>query len=226
MVMGWFPCSSAAWAWDEIGLDSCVLIFLVPCRPACWAPAIWALGTTLCQVFNDKRLATGVQRRSRRVRGWAGHRRRPAAKGTSTAAGCSRWGSARRSPCSDPSSPRPADLESTSRSELDPTGAFAPFSRVRRHRFTGYLGAPSTHLPRWSMALLIAPVATILVASEPSLAGWHARRLRCCRHGGRRQTANDRETPLRRCAGAPVTARDTQVALRETQPGKHEIGVG
>ena len=58
-VMGWFPMLiGRVGGGIEIGLDTCLLIFLVYSIEPVEAFAVWFLGTLLCQLLNDKRPQT------------------------------------------------------------------------------------------------------------------------------------------------------------------------
>src|SRR3954452_149963 len=61
MFMGWFPMLIGRGRGGiEIGLDTCVLIFLTTVSRPAEALAVWSLGNILCQVFTDKRATTKI----------------------------------------------------------------------------------------------------------------------------------------------------------------------
>ena len=64
-MMGYFPMVIGRTGGGiEIGLDSCVLIFLANVAGPWEALLLWSLGTTIGQLVSDKRRATKAQRRA------------------------------------------------------------------------------------------------------------------------------------------------------------------
>ena len=59
MLMGWFPMLIGRTGGGiEIGLDTCVLVFLAMVTEPIQALAIWWLGTFACQLLSNKRVST------------------------------------------------------------------------------------------------------------------------------------------------------------------------
>ena len=201
------------------------------------ALAIWALGTTLCQVFNDKRPSTkafnaGLGVCAGALAIWSIEADQRSCELTGRELAALGLGAAiyfvfdfvvtaislsleERTEPAHASSTRPARSPRSSRSSRSPRSATSePWS--------------SAASDPWTMALLIVPVATILVASRAQSRGSeHARRLKVLLDTAVDvQTTNDRADLLETLRhGAADLLRDARVTLRDTAPGKHEIGV-
>jgi diguanylate cyclase (GGDEF)-like protein len=237
MLIGWFPMLIGRTGGGiEVGLDTCVLIFLINRTSPVEALTIWALGTLFCQILNDKRVPT---------------------KAFNFGLGVLAGGLAilviELTRGGDPLNLRElfamglgaavyfaVDFVITAISlsleertslarELAPTGALGALVAFVAVASLGYLAALVVEqLPRWAAALLVVPVATILVASRAQSRGAeHARRLKILLDTAVDvQTASDRQTLLETLRiGAADLLRDPRVELRATGPGRHEIGV-
>jgi diguanylate cyclase (GGDEF)-like protein len=244
--MGYFPMLIGRTGGGiEIGLDSCVLIFLANVATPWEALLLWSLGTTIGQLVSDKR---------------------PATKAFNSGLGIIAGGLALLvisvTRASLPASPR--DLlamglgaavyfvvdyllsatslaleEGTSlRREVVPRGALAAFFSFLAISSLGYLGAlvvyamslshPDRSLPPWSALLLAVPVLTILVASRAlSRGGELARRLQVLFDTVvKAQSVMDRSLLLAVLRdGASDLLHDHRVTLRGSAPDSNEIGV-
>jgi diguanylate cyclase (GGDEF)-like protein len=237
MIIGWFPMLIGRTGGGiEVGLDTCVLIFLVNVTSPVEALTIWALGTGLCQALNDKRIPTkafnfglGVLAGGLAVMvieltrgGRDGNLRELLAMGI---------GAAVYFVFDFVVTATSLSLEERTSlaKELAPTGALGALIAFVAVASLGYLGALVVeNLPRWAAALLLVPVATILVASRAQSRGSeHARRLKILLDTAVDvQTASDHETLLETLRiGAADLLRDPRVALRPAGPTRHEIGV-
>jgi len=237
MVMGWFPMLIGRTGGGiEIGLDTCVLIFLCAVAEPVTALSVWSVGVTLGQMFSDKR---------------------PSVKLFNIALGVIAGGLALGVFGLTRSSTEPSPREllaaglagavyfvvdfvlsalslsleerSSLRRELAPTGALGPLVAFLGIVALGYLASIVVRqLPPWSAALLVVPVATILVASRAQSRGSeHARRLKILLDTSVRvQTVTERTEVLDALrAGAADFLRDPRVGLRSTPPEGTEVGV-
>jgi diguanylate cyclase (GGDEF)-like protein len=238
-LMGWFPMLIGRGRGGiEIGLDTCVLVFLMTVGHPSQALAIWAIGTLLCQVFTDKRPMTKVFNVGIGILG-AGLAclaiqltRGPVTEHGTVRELCALGlGAAVYFLVDFNVSAISLNLEedSTLFRDVAPTGALGAFAAFLAIASLGYLGALVWRtLPHWTAILLAVPVATILVASRAQSRGAeHARRLKVLLDAAVDvQTAEDRETLLETLrAGAGDLLRDPRVELRELEPGEHEVGV-
>jgi diguanylate cyclase (GGDEF)-like protein len=236
-IIGWFPMLIGRTGGGiEVGLDACVLIFLVNRTSPTQALTIWALGTLFCQVLNDKRVPTkafnfglGVLAGGLAILvieltrvGARDNLRELLAMGLGaavyflfdfvvTAISLS------------------LEERTSLARELAPTGALGALIAFVAVSSLGYLAALVVgKLDGYASALLVVPVATILVASRAQSRGAeHARRLKILLDTAVDvQTASDRQTLLETLrVGAADLLRDHRVRLRDSGPGRHEIGV-
>ncbi len=237
-VMGYFPMVFRRTGGGiEIGLDSCVLIFLANVGPPWVALMIWALGTTICQVLTDKRRSTKAFN-----------------SGLGVIAGALALFVITL--VQDPGhAPTPRDLlatgvgaavyflidflvsvvslsleEGTSiRREIAPTGALTALVAFLAIASLGYLAAVVWQgLPRWTAMLLAVPVLTILVASRAqSRGGEHARRLAVLFDTVVKvQNVMEQQLLLEVLReGASSLLHDQRVTIQATAPRIDEIGV-
>jgi diguanylate cyclase (GGDEF)-like protein len=240
MVMGWFPMLIGRGRGGiEIGLDTCVLVFLATVGRPAEALAIWSLGNLLCQALTDKRAMTKIFNIGIGNLG-AGL----AIMAIELARGASHSHATMRELCAlglgaavyflvdFTFSAVSLNLEEDSSllKDVVPTGAaVGAFGAFLAIASLGYLGAlVYRSLPHWTAILLAVPVATILVASRAQSRGAeHARRLKVLLDTAVDvQIAEDRETLLETLrVGASDLLRDPRVALRSDRPGEHEVGV-
>jgi diguanylate cyclase (GGDEF)-like protein len=246
VMMGYFPMLIGRTGGGiEIGLESCVLIFLANVSTPWEALVVWLLGTTIAQLLSDKRRATKAFNSGLGV--IAGglallvisltRADRPATLPDLLAMGL---GAAVYFAVDFFLSAISLSLqEGTSlRQEVVPTGALEAFVSFLAISSLGYLAAlvvyaMSSHnlqhpLPLWSAVLLAVPVMTILVASRAlSRGGELARRLKVLFDTVvQAQSVKDRGPLLDVLrVGAGDLLHDHRVTLRATAPGSHEIGV-
>ncbi|HSS66964.1 MAG TPA: EAL domain-containing protein [Nocardioidaceae bacterium] len=236
--MGWFPMLIGRGRGGiEIGLDTCVLVFLATVSRPAEALAVWSLGNIVCQVFTDKRPITkvfnigiGITAAALAVvsieltRGTGTH-------GSPRELFALGLGAAVYFLCDFSISAISLNLEEDSSlfKDVAPTGALGAFAAFLAIASLGYLGAlVYWTLPSWTAILLAVPISTILVASRAQSRGAeHARRLKVLLDTAVDvQTAEDRETLLEVLrTGASDLLRDSRVALRAARPGEHEVGV-
>jgi diguanylate cyclase (GGDEF)-like protein len=229
----------------EIGLDSCVLIFLANVASPWASLVLWSLGTTIGQLLTDKRSATkafnsglgilsgGLALLTIRL----ARSDVPASLKDLLAMG---MGAAVYFAVDYVLSATSLTLqEGTSlRREIVPTGALAAFVSFLAISSLGYLAAlvvyamskshPDSPLPPWSALLLAVPVMTILVASRAlSRGGEMARRLKVLFDTVVKAQNVQDHAPLLDALreGASDLLHDHRVALRSTAPGPNEIGV-
>ncbi|MBA2559340.1 MAG: EAL domain-containing protein [Propionibacteriales bacterium] len=244
VLMGYFPMLIGRTGGGiEIGLDSCVLVFLanslgVHSAIGPWQSlVIWSLGTALCQAMTDKRrpvkafniglgviaggLALLVIHKAQDLDG-------PLTPRDLLATGA---GAAVYFVADFLMSATSLSLEEGTSlpAELAPTGALTAFVAFLAIASLGFLVALVTfRLDPRSALLFTVPVMTILVASRAqSRGGEHARRLKVLLDTAvRAQTVGDRATMLEILRdGASDLLRDPRVSLRTDPPGPHEIGV-
>ena len=220
----------------EIGMDSCVLVFLAYFADPIAALAVWSVGVGIGQGVRDKRgstklfniglgvlaggLALFVLTSMGSLRQIGG--RELLAIGLAAAAyflvdftvsGVS------------------LSLEegTTVGHELAPTGALMALVAFMSIMSLGYLAAVVVdRLPPWACGLLVLPLVTILVASRTQSRGAeHARRLRILLDAAARiQTVTERSALLDTLTlTARDLLRDHRVQLRDTAPSADEIGV-
>jgi len=237
MVMGWFPMLVGRQGGGiEIGLDTCILIFLGTIAQPETALVVWSLGVTLGQVLSEKKRSTQI---------------------FNSALGVTAGGLAilvlELTRSGAPTSPRELlaaglagvvyfvvdfvvsaislviDDESKFREAFSPTEIPGPLIAFLGIAALGYLGAVVVrHLPLWSAGLLVVPVATILFASRAQSRGAdQARRLKILLDTTVRvQTASDRAVVLELLrAGASDLLRDPRMEIRPEAPQEQEIGV-
>jgi diguanylate cyclase (GGDEF)-like protein len=237
MIMGWFPMLIGRTGGGiEVGLDACILIFLVNVTSPIESLTMWALGTTLCQTFNDKRIPTKAFNAGLGVlAGGLALLVIELTRGTDqtnirqlSAMGL---GAAVYFVFDFVVTAVSLSLEERTSlaSELAPTGALGALVAFVAVASLGHLGAlVYEFLPNWVALLLIVPLATILVASRAQSRGSeHARRLKILLDTAVDvQTAGDRATLLETLrVGASDLLRDHRVELRGFGPARHEIGV-
>jgi len=238
MVMGAFPILIGRTGGGiEIGLDTCVLIFLCVVAEPITAISVWSIGVLLGQFVVDKRLPVklfnsglGVLAGSFAVLVFV------LTKGSNTT-----------------NTPRELlavglagvvyflvdfvvsavslslEEQSSLRQELGPTGALGPAVAFLGISALGYLGAIVVReLPAWSTILLAVPIGTILVASRAQSRGSeHARRLNILLETAKAvQSVVNRTDVLEALhRGAVDLLRDPRVGLRAQPPTQNEIGV-
>ncbi len=219
----------------EIGLDAWVLIFLASLTGPWLSLLVWALGCAACQLVNNKRVATKAFN-----------------IGLGSMCGALALGVIGLARAGERGTPREllaiglgatvffvTDFilsavslsleEDTSFAEqLTPRGTFTAFVAFVAIASLGYLGARVyRELPAWAAALLIVPVATIIVASRAQSRGAENHRRvsvlldTAVRLPGATDTTEVLET-LRRSSGALLL--DPRVDLRVTPPGPTELG--
>ncbi|MEP6665248.1 MAG: EAL domain-containing protein [Nocardioidaceae bacterium] len=237
MIMGWFPMLIGRTGGGiEIGLDTCVLVFLATVTDPWQALTIWSIGVLLGQLLSDKR---------RSVKGFniglgifAGGLALLAielTRGTSESTPRELWaaglGAAVYFIVDFGVSAISLSLEEgiSIRSGLRPTGALGALVAFLGIASLGYLAALVVRqLPTWSAILLAVPVATIMVASRAQSRGSeHARRLKILLDTAvKMQIAGDRATVMEALReGSSDLLRDNRVRLRAEGPVGHEIGV-
>ncbi|MDQ3094592.1 MAG: EAL domain-containing protein [Actinomycetota bacterium] len=237
MVMGWFPMLVGRRGGGiEIGLDTCILIFLGTMAQPETALVVWSLGVTLGQALAEKKRSTQI---------------------FNSALGVTAGGLAilvlELTRSGAPTSPRELlaaglagvvyfvvdfvvsavslviDDESEIRETFSPTEIPGPLIAFMGIAALGYLGAVVVrHLPLWSAGLLVVPVATILVASRAQSRGAEqARRLKILLDTTVMvQTASDKAVVLELLrGGASDLLRDPRMEIRPEAPQDKEIGV-
>ncbi len=236
MVMGLFPVLIGRSGGLEIGLDTCVLVFLGTIAAPETALVIWSLGVVLGQGLSNKRTSTKAFN-----------------SGLGVIAGAVALLVLDLSRSGAETTPREllavvlaavvyyaVDLVTSAVSlslddgssflkELAPSGALRPFGAFLGIAALGYLGALVVRqLPFWSAGLLTVPIATILVASRAQARGdEQARRLKVLLDiAVKMQAARDKAAVLEtlRC-GASDLLRDPRIELRLEAPQGSEIGV-
>jgi diguanylate cyclase (GGDEF)-like protein len=237
MVMGWFPMViGRAGGGIEIGLETCVLVFLAVVTQPIQALAIWFLGTLGCQILANKRGSTKLFNIG--LGGTAGGLALFCIEATrSTSSGNPREllaagaGAAVYFVVDFSVSAVSLSLEEglSIVAGLRPTGALGALVAFLGIASLGYLAALVVSLlPAWSAALLAVPVATIMVASRAQSRGSeHARRLKILLDTAVRvQTVADRSAVMDALtSGASDLLRDQRVRLRAEPPTSTEIGV-
>ncbi len=237
MVMGWFPMLiGRAGGGIEIGLDTCVLIYLGTIADPTSALAIWAVGGCLGQAFTDKRRSTKAFNSGLGV--VAGGLALLVLDLTRTGGQTSQsellavgLAGAVYFVIDFFVSALSLSLdEGTSiRRELAPTDALGPLVAFLGIAALGYLAAlVDRQLPAWSFVLMAVPVGTILIASRAQSRGTeHARRLKILLDTAVTvQTVNDREAVLEALrSGASDLLRDPRIKLRDEAPQGSEVGV-
>jgi diguanylate cyclase (GGDEF)-like protein len=237
MVMGWFPMLiGRSGSSIEIGLDTCVLIFLGTITAPETALVVWSLGVALGQAVTDKRTSIRIFN-----------------SGLGILAGGVALLVLDVTRSSTETSPRELlaaglagmvyfvidfvvsavsvslDEGSKLRHALVTTGALGPLVAFLGIAALGYLGALVVReLPPWSTGILAVPVATILVASRAqSRASEQARRLKILLDTAVLvQTVNDNQVVLEALlAGASDLLNDSRITLRAEAPAGHEVGV-
>ena len=240
VLMGFFPMLVGRTGGGiEVGLDVCVLVFLVCVTDPVEALVVWALGTVICQLLTDKQ---------------------PATKAFNFGLGVLAGGLAVlvielttvRRPDDDPVSCSRVGLgalvyfvfdfvvtsislsleEGTPlREEFAPRGAVTAGAAFLAISSLGYLGAiVYRQPPLWATGLLVVPVATIVVASRVQSRGTeHARRLSVLLDTAVKvQSLVDRETMLDTAqAGGPRPApRPTGRAAADAARASTRSGYG
>jgi diguanylate cyclase (GGDEF)-like protein len=245
-MMGYFPMVIGRTGGGiEIGLDSCVLIFLANVAGPWEALLLWSLGTTIGQLVSDKRRATkafnsGLGTIAGGLALLVISMTRADAKVSGRDLLAMGAGAAVYFAVDYLLSATSLTLqEGTSlRTEVVPRGALAAFVSFLAIASLGYLAALVVYamstdhahhpLPHWSALLLAVPVVTILVASRAlSRGGELARRLQVLFDTVvKAQSVVDRPVLLDVLRdGAGDLLHDPRVTLRSTAPGAHEIGV-
>ena len=245
-MMGYFPMVIGRTGGGiEIGLDSCVLIFLANVAGPWEALLLWSLGTTIGQLVSDKRRATkafnsGLGTIAGGLALLVISMTRAGAKVSGRDLLAMGAGAAVYFAVDYLLSATSLTLqEGTSlRTEVVPRGALAAFVSFLAIASLGYLAALVVYamstdhahhpLPHWSAFLLAVPVVTILVASRAlSRGGELARRLQVLFDTVvKAQSVVDRPVLLDVLRdGAGDLLHDPRVTLRSTAPGAHEIGV-
>lgn len=237
VVMGFFPMLLVrAGGGIEVGLDVCVLVFLVCVTDPVLALVVWSLGTAICQVLTDKQRAT---------------------KAFNTGLGVLAGGLlVLVTEVFRPVGPTYTEellavglgavvyfvfdflVTSVSLSLEEGTPLHSEFAAPRGAATAGaaflaisslgYLGAVVYEDVRWATALLAVPVTTIVVASRVQSRGTeHARRLSVLLDTAVKvQSLVDRETLLDTLRQASSDLlHDQRVELRTTPPSAREIGV-
>jgi diguanylate cyclase (GGDEF)-like protein len=249
-MMGYFPMLIGRTGGGiEIGLDSCVLIFLANVAGPWEALLLWSLGTTIGQLVSDKRRATKTFNSGlgtiagglallviQASGGGAGADAEVSWRGLlAMGAGAAVYFAVDYLL----SATSLALQERTSlRGEVVPRGAAAAFVSFLAIASLGYLAALVVYamstdhadhpLPHWSAFLLAVPVVTILVASRAlSRGGELARRLQVLF-----DTVVKAQSVVDRAAlmgvlreGAGDLLHDPRFTLRSTAPNSNEIGV-
>jgi diguanylate cyclase (GGDEF)-like protein len=236
MLMGWFPMLIGRTGGGiEIGLDTCVLVFLAVSTEPIQALAIWWLGTFACQLLSNKRTSTKLFNIG--LGGMAGGFAlyiidsmggAPNTPSELLAAGV---GAAVYFLVDFMVSAVSLSLEEglSISAGLRPTGALGALVAFLGIASLGYLAALVVReLPEWSALLLAVPISTIMVASRAQSRGSeHARRLKILLDTAVRvQTVSDRSAVMDALtAGASDLLRDQRVRLRTEPPSSTEIGV-
>jgi len=233
VVMGFFPMLLVrAGGGIEVGLDVCVLVFLVCVTDPVLALVVWSLGTAICQVFTDKQAAT---------------------KAFNTGLGVLAGGLMVL--MTEVFRPDTEELVAVGLGAVvyfvfdflvtsvslsleegtplhnefaAPRGAATAGAAFLAISSLGYLGAVVYEDVRWATALLAVPVTTIVVASRVQSRGTeHARRLSVLLDTAVKvQSLVDRETLLATLRQASSDLlHDPRVELRTTPPSAREIGV-
>ena len=220
----------------EVGLDSCVLIFLANVVEPVSALALWSVGTVLSQAVSDKSTSTkwfnlglGILAAAVALAVMEPLRVETLASGRqllATSVGASIYF------CTDllltAVSLRLEDGLSM-REQLTPRGVITALTAFLAIASLGYLGSMIvTVLPSWSAALLAPPAVTVVVASRALSRGReYARRSKVLLNTAVNvQTVLDRGALLDALlAGARQLLRDHRVILQEERPRPDEIGV-
>ncbi len=237
MLMGWFPMLIGRTGGGiEIGLDTCVLVFLAVVTAPVQAMAIWFLGILACQLLSNKRTATKLFNIG--LGGVAGgiavlclDATRGTSSGTPRELFAAGLGAAVYFIVDFTVSAVSLSLEEglSIAAGLRPTGALGALVAFLGIASLGYLAALVVRqLPPWSAALLAVPICTIMVASRAQSRGSeHARRLKILLDTAVRvQTVSDRAAVMEALtSGASDLLRDQRVRLRTDPPSNTEIGV-
>jgi diguanylate cyclase (GGDEF)-like protein len=235
-VMGSFPLLVGRTGGGiEIGLDAWVLVFLASLTGPWQSLAVWSLGCAACQLLNDKRPATKAFNTGLGIVCGALALTmiqvlRGAERGTPRELYAIAVGAAAYFLADFILSGLSLSLEEDTRvaDELAPRGALTAFVAFVAIASLGYLGARVfRELPAWAAALLVVPVATIIVASRAQSRGAENHRRvsvlldTAVRLPAATDAADVLET-LRRSSGELLL--DPRVGVREIPPGPTEIG--
>ncbi len=237
MIMGWFPMLIGRTGGGiEIGLDTCVLIFLATVTDPMQALAVWSIGVLLGQLLSDKRRSVKVFNIGLGV--FAGglallaiEMTRGSTQSTPRELWAAGLGAAVYFIVDFSVSAISLSLEEdvSVRTGMRATGALGALVAFLGIASLGYLAALVVReLPPWSAVLLAVPVATIMVASRAQSRGSeHARRLKILLDTAvKMQIATDRATVMDALReGSSDLLRDSRVQLRADAPVGHEIGV-
>ena len=220
----------------EVGLESCVLVFLANTVDPVTTLAVWAAGALLAQAYNGKSTSTKWFNAGLSVLAatWALAVMEPlkadmAATGrqlVATALGALTYF------CADllltAVSLRLEEGKSL-REQLTPSGVMTALTAFLAIASLGFLGSLIiTVLPSWSAALLAVPALTVVVASRALSRGReYARRSKVLlRTAANLQTVLDRTSLLEALiSGARQLLKDRRVSLSREAPGLDELGV-